>query len=193
MRATAFAPRTLVFALLLLAACQPAAPSGGAAPAKPAAGAAGSAPAAANAPAAAPAAKPGGGDVTIGVTLELSGPASVFGQPHQDVMRLIVARVNGQGGVNGQQVKLVVYDNESSETKSLVTVKRLAEEDNALVILGAAQTPTTMSFVTYANNEAQVPIISMGSSNAIVEPPAERHWIFKTPANTRQVATQVVR
>lgn len=92
----------------------------------------------------------------------------------------------------GDQVALVVYDNESNETKSLVLAKRLVEQDGVVGIVGAGTTPTTMPIVPYVLR-ARVPLISTGSGDAIVTPPGQRRWVFKTAPNASDVAAKVVR
>jgi branched-chain amino acid transport system substrate-binding protein len=139
----------------------------------------------------APSAAQPGPDIVIGVNLELSGPASVWGQPELNAITLLVDSVNAKGGINGSMLKIIAYDNESNEGKSLVNVKRLIEEDKVIAVVGAGTTPATMSTLPAAT-ESQVPMISIGSSNAIVEPVQERKWIFKTPSNSRDVARRMI-
>lgn len=182
----------LVGACLWLVACGPtASPGGGAAAGKPAASSPATSPPASSA-SPAPAAKPSGGELRIGVNLELSGPASVWGQPQLNALQLLADDINARGGINGQQIRLIAYDNESNESKSLVVTKRLVEEDRVLAVIGGGTTPTTMPIVPYAN-EQEVPVVSIGSANAIIEPIQERRWIFKTPSNTRDIVTRMLR
>lgn len=131
------------------------------------------------------------GAARLGVVLELSGPASIWGQPQRDSVQMLADDVNAKGGVRGQKVELVVYDNESKETNSLVLAKRLVEQDRVVGIIGAGTTPTTMPMVPYVT-QAEVPLISMGSSDAIIKPPEQRRWAFKTPNNTSDVVARVL-
>jgi branched-chain amino acid transport system substrate-binding protein len=199
----------LVSSLLLLAACQPApaaaptaAPAKPTEAAKPAASPAGppaaspgaspaASPAAAQPAAPAPVAK-ASGELLIGVNLELSGPASVWGQPQLDALNLLADKINARGGANGLQIKLISYDNESNEARSLVVARRLIEEDRVHALIGGGTTPTTMPVVPVAN-ESKVPMVSIGSANAIIEPVGERQWVFKTPSNTRDIVTRMLK
>jgi branched-chain amino acid transport system substrate-binding protein len=58
-------------------------------------------------------------------------------------------------------------------------------------LIGGGTTPTTMPMVPVAN-ESRVPMISIGSADAIVEPVAERQWVFKTPSNTGTVVARLL-
>ena len=132
-----------------------------------------------------------GGPYRIGAVLELSGPASIWGRPQRESIQMVVDDVNAKGGIGGRKVELIVYDNESKETNSLVLAKRLVEQDGVLGIIGAGTTPTTMPMIPYVT-QAKVPLVSMGSADVIITPPAERRWIFKTPNNTSDVVTKML-
>jgi branched-chain amino acid transport system substrate-binding protein len=131
------------------------------------------------------------GEVKVGVNLELSGPASVWGQPQLNAVRLLAEQINAAGGAGGWKIKLVEYDNKSNETESLVVTRRLIEQDGVAAIIGGGTTPTTMPLIPVVT-EAGVPLVSIGSSNAIVEPVSERKWVFKTPSNSRDIATRML-
>ena len=49
-------------------------------------------------------------EIKIGAVLSVTGPASFLGDPEKKTLEMYVADINAKGGVNGQQVKLFVYD-----------------------------------------------------------------------------------
>ncbi len=132
-----------------------------------------------------------GGSFKLGAVLELSGPASIWGGPQRNSIVMLAEEINAKGGVKGTPIELVVYDNESKETNSLVLAKRLVEQDGVLGIIGAGTTPTTMPMIPYVTQQ-EVPLISMGSSDRIINPPNERRWVFKTPNNTSDVVAKML-
>lgn len=123
--------------------------------------------------------------------LELSGPASVFVRSQRESIEMALDDLNARRAP-GERVALVVYDNESNETKSLVLAKRLVEQDGVVGIVGAGTTPTTMPLVPYVMR-AGVPLVSTGSGDVIVTPSEQRRWVFKTAPNASDVAAKVVR
>ena len=127
----------------------------------------------------------------VGVNLELTGASSVWGVPQKNAIEMFVKNLNAKGGINGVPIELVVYDNESSETQSLVVTKKLVENDKVLAIIGGGTTPTTMSIVPYANQQ-KVPVVSVGSGDGISSPVSERPWIFKTPSNNADISKRIV-
>jgi branched-chain amino acid transport system substrate-binding protein len=130
-------------------------------------------------------------DVRLGAVLELSGAASIWGRPQRESLQLVVDEVNARGGLGGRRLDLVVYDNESNETKSLVLAKRLAEQDGVVAVIGAGTTPTTMPMIPYVT-QAGVPLVSMGSADVIVTPAAQRRWVFKTASNASDIAAKML-
>lgn len=126
----------------------------------------------------------------IGVNLELTGPSSVWGEPQLHAIELLVDQVNQSGGINGTPIQLIKYDNQSKETESLVVTKKLVEQDQVLAIIGAGATPTTMPLVPYVNQQ-KVPLVSVGSGDAIASPASERKWVFKTPVSNESISKKI--
>ncbi len=126
----------------------------------------------------------------IGINLELTGGASVWGVPQKNAVEMLVEELNQKGGINGVPIELVVYDNESSETQSLVVTKKLVEQDKVLAVIGGGTTPTTMPIVPYMNQQ-KVTLVSVGSGDGIVEPASERPYIFKTPSNNNDISNSI--
>jgi branched-chain amino acid transport system substrate-binding protein len=132
---------------------------------------------------------PGGADgpIKIGVNIELSGPAAVQGSAYKNAVELVADQVNAEGILGGRKLELVIRDNKSDPTEALQVAKGLIENDDVVAMVGGGSSPTTLSLVDYVES-AGVPTISMGSSGAIVSPPQERTFVFKTPANSGLVA-----
>jgi branched-chain amino acid transport system substrate-binding protein len=123
------------------------------------------------------------GAIKIGVNIELSGPAAVQGTAYRNAVELVAERINEEGLLDGRKIELVIRDNKSDPTESLQVSKGMVENENVAAIVGGGSSPTTLSMVDYVES-AGVPIVSMGSSDAIVTPPEDRSWVFKTPAGT---------
>jgi branched-chain amino acid transport system substrate-binding protein len=49
-------------------------------------------------------------EIKIGSVLSVTGPASFLGDPEKKTLEMYVAEINAQGGVNGEQIKLFIYD-----------------------------------------------------------------------------------
>jgi branched-chain amino acid transport system substrate-binding protein len=121
----------------------------------------------------------------VGAVFSITGPGSSLGIPERDTARMIEADVNAKGGVKGPDgkmhpLKLVIYDDASDETKAVLAVKRLIDEDKVSAIVGTTLSGTSLAILDTVQ-KAEVPLVSCAAAAKIVEPVAERKWVFKTP------------
>lgn len=134
--------------------------------------------------------------IKIGVDIEKSGPAAVQGKAYERAVRLVAGQINADGGVQvgdeKKKIKLIIRDNKSDPAESLTVAKSLIGNDHVTAIVGGGSSPTTMSIVDTVERK-KVPLVSMGSSTAIVNPIAERRYVFKTPGNTNVVADMMMK
>lgn len=125
-------------------------------------------------------------DVTVGVTLSLTGPAASLGIPEKNTITLLPTTIAGQ------KVNYIVLDDESDTTKTVRNTKKLISEDKADVIIGSSTSPTSLAMIDSVG-EAQVPMISLAASTRIVEPvDQKRRWVFKSTQNDAMMAGAVV-
>ena len=118
--------------------------------------------------AAAPArAQGGGGPFRVGIIASGTGPVSFLGDPFIKSVRLRVEQINSAGGINGRQVQLFAYDDESSPDKALTFAKKLITEDKVAVILGPSLSSTTRAILPTIE-AAKVPVLY---NTPINEPP----------------------
>ena len=117
-------------------------------------------------------------DVKIGSVLSITGPASFLGDPEKKTLEMYVADINAQGGVNGQQIKLFIYDDGGDPNKARTFATRLVEEDKVDAVLGGSITGTTMA-MRGIYEDAEIPFIALAGAAEIVVP--VRKWVFKTP------------
>ena len=123
----------------------------------------------------------GAGEVyKIGAVFAVTGFNSPLGTPEKQTVEMLEAQINAAGGINGIPVDIIVYDTESDETKCVTAVKRLIEEDNVLAIVGPSSSGESLAILDTITDD-EIPLISCAASSKIVEPVAERYWVFKTP------------
>lgn len=124
----------------------------------------------------------------IGVVLDITGGAAAMGVAERNTLRLLADELNAKGGIDGHLVELIIYDNESNETKAVLATKKLIEDDKVLAIIGGAQSPTSLPMADLAE-KAGVPTIAMGSSPAIIQ---DKKWVFKTPPTDNVLSRPLV-
>jgi branched-chain amino acid transport system substrate-binding protein len=121
----------------------------------------------------------------IGAIFSITGPGSSLGIPERDTALMIESEVNARGGIKAPDgrlhpIKLVIYDDGSDETKAVLAAKKLIDEDRVAAIIGTTLSGTSLAILDTVQ-KAEVPMVSCAAAIKIVEPAAERKWIFKTP------------
>jgi branched-chain amino acid transport system substrate-binding protein len=127
-------------------------------------------------------------DIKIGAVLSVTGPASFLGEPEDKTLRMYVEEINAKGGVNGEKLSLVVYDDGGDANKARTFATRLVEEDKVIAMVGGTTTGTTMAMVPVFE-DAQIPFISLAGAVVIVEP--VKKWVFKTPHTDRMACEKI--
>ncbi len=128
------------------------------------------------------------GTIKIGSFLAVTGPASFLGDPEKKTLELYVDKINKEGGVNGKQLELTLYDTGLSAKQAITFVKRLINEDKVDLIVGGTTTGETMAVLKEVT-KAGIPFISLAGASVIVQPP--KKWVFKTP-HTDAMAVDMV-
>jgi branched-chain amino acid transport system substrate-binding protein len=126
--------------------------------------------------------------VRLGAVLSVTGPASFLGDPEKKTLEMYVDEINAKGGVNGQKLQLVVYDDGADANAARTFATRLVEEDKVVAMVGGTTTGATLAMIPVFE-EAQIPLISLAGAIQIVEP--VRKWVFKTP-HTDKMACQKI-
>lgn len=124
--------------------------------------------------------------IKVGAVFDITGAGSALGVPAENSLRMLIEKVNAEGGINGIPLEVVILNNESVEDKSVLAFNKLVYENNVLAVAGASQSGTTMAMVPAAT-EAEVPLVSAAAAISIIEPQPERRWIFKVAPNDTHV------
>lgn len=127
-------------------------------------------------------------DIRIGVTLSETGPASFLGDPEAKTLRMLVDEVNAAGGINGEQIDLVMYDDAGDPNRARTFATRLIEDDEVVAIIGGTTTGTTLAIMPMVD-EAEIPFISMAGAIQIIDP--VQPFTFKTPHTDRMACARI--
>ncbi len=126
----------------------------------------------------------------VGAVFSVTGRTSFLGEPEKKTAVMIAEAINKVGGINGHPLELVIYDDESDETKAVLAVKRLIKKDKVPVIIGPSLSGNTLAVVKIVN-DAKVPLVSCAASNKIVTPVVDRKWVFKVPQSDTHAVEKI--
>jgi branched-chain amino acid transport system substrate-binding protein len=130
--------------------------------------------------------------INIGAVLDISGPSSSLGIPERDTLQMLTDQLNEKGGINGRKIKLVILDNKSDETESVLAVKKLIDTEKVVAIIGSSASGTSLAMIDTVQKEG-VPLISLATNSKIVEPVADRKWVFKMAQSDAIVAKNMIK
>jgi len=133
-------------------------------------------------------ASPVSAQIKIGAVLSVTGPASFLGDPEKKTLEIYVNEINAKGGVNGQKLQLIVYDDAANADTARTFATRLVEEDKVVAVVGGSTTGSTLAMIPVFE-EAQIPFISLAGAVQIIEP--VRKWVFKTPHTDRMACEKI--
>jgi len=138
-----------------------------------------------------------GAPYKIGFMAAITGKASSLGEPERDAAVMLQKQLDESGGVIGPDgvihpIKILIYDSEGSGDVSIPIAKKLITDEKVVALIGDSTSPVSMALVPVLQ-EAETPLISMASSSAIVEPVAERKWVFKTAQSNKHTEPTQVR
>lgn len=122
-------------------------------------------------------------DITIGVVMPLTGPASGLGIPTKNGFDL------WPDTIGGEKVKLIVLDDASDPTQASKNARRLITEDKVDVIIGSSATPAAMAMAEVAAEGQTVQL----ASSPVVLPEGKGTWTFRLPQSSAVMASGVVR
>ena len=127
-------------------------------------------------------------DIKIGATISETGPASFLGDPEAKTLKLLVEEINAAGGVNGEKLELVIYDDGADPNKARTFATRLVEDDEVVAVIGGTTTGTSMAIISVFE-DAEVPFISLAGAIEIIDP--VRPYTFKTPHTDRMACAKI--
>src|SRR5574337_416835 len=134
------------------------------------------------------AALPASAQIKVGAVLSVTGPASFLGDPEKRTLELYVDEINAKGGVNGQKLQLVIYDDAGNADNARTFATRLVEEDKIVAMVGGTTTGSTLAMIQIFE-DAKIPFISLAGAIQIVEP--VRKWVFKTPHTDKMACEKI--
>ncbi|MES2069496.1 MAG: ABC transporter substrate-binding protein [Pseudomonadota bacterium] len=121
-------------------------------------------------------------EITIGVSLPLTGPASGLGIPTR----------NGVGmwpdSIAGEKLKVIILDDASDATQSNKNARRFISEDKVDVIVGSTATPASIALSDVAAEGQTVQI----STSPVELPEGKGAWTFRVAQSTTLMAGAII-
>jgi branched-chain amino acid transport system substrate-binding protein len=121
-------------------------------------------------------------DITIGVALPLTGPASGLGIPINNQIKLWPATIAGE------KIKVIVLDDATDPTNGVKIATRFVTDDKVDIIMGSVATPVAIPMAGVA---AEAQTVQLSFSPAVL-PPGKDMWTFRMPQSNAVMAHSMV-
>lgn len=121
-------------------------------------------------------------DITIGVSIPLTGPTSALGIPSKNGIDLWPKTIAGE------KLNVIILDDATDPTVGVKNARRFVTEDKVDVIIGSAATPIAIAMSDVAA-EAQTVQLTL---SPIELPEGKGGWSFRLPQSTAVMAIPIV-
>jgi branched-chain amino acid transport system substrate-binding protein len=121
-------------------------------------------------------------DVTIGVSLPLTGPTSALGIPSKNGIALWPKEVAGE------KLNVIILDDATDPSLGVKNARRYLTEDKVDLILGSAATPIAAAMADVAAEGKTVQL----ALSPVALPPGKDAWTFRMPQSTAVMAIPIV-
>lgn len=121
-------------------------------------------------------------DVTIGVSLPLTGPTSALGIPIKNSIAMWPT------SIGGEKLNVIILDDATDPTNATKNARRLVAEDKVDILLGSAATPTANSVAAVAAETGTMHLTFAPIDVATNKAP----WSYNTPQSTLVMSHAIV-
>lgn len=105
----------------------------------------------------------GGSDLTVAVILPLTGASAKTAEQMENAAELAVEQVNADGGVDGKDIKIKVYDDKLTPEGATKEAQRAITRDRAVAIVGAQSSGEALAIREVAER-SKIPFITSSAT-----------------------------
>jgi len=135
--------------------------------------------------------KSGDGVFKIGLPMVLSSSVgSNMGINIRDGVQLAVDEINENGGLNGEELELLIYDTQGSPEEAVRVVTKLAQEDDVDLIVGPMFSGECSAAGSFANNY-KVPMMAIGTSASFMK--EDWPYVYRATVNNSRAVPSTVK
>ncbi len=116
-------------------------------------------------------------EIQVGMSSALSGASQAQGREMKLGIDTYFHKINKEGGVNGNTLRLIAYDDGNGPDKTASNMRKLIHEDKVLAVLGNVGSPTSEVAAHIANEEKILLFGARTGADALRKTPPDRYVI----------------
>jgi len=129
----------------------------------------------------------------IGASLPITGPTAWAAESIRMGAETAIAEINAAGGVLGQELSFVTYDDAGQPPRGVDNARRIAESDNCIAMFGGWHSGVALAVVEPVH-EAEMPYIAVISAGSrITENDRDPNFVFRVSMFDQWQALALVR
>jgi branched-chain amino acid transport system substrate-binding protein len=121
-------------------------------------------------------------DLSVGISLPLTGPANGLGIPMQNYIKL------WPDSVAGEKLKVILLDDASDPTRAVQNARRFVTEDKVDIVMGSS---VTVNAVAMSETVAESKTVQLMFSPAVLQA-GKDSWAFRLPQGNAVMAHAVI-
>ncbi|MBZ5486155.1 ABC transporter substrate-binding protein [Halomonas aquamarina] len=130
-------------------------------------------------------------DLKFAIVAPQTGGAALMGMEMQQGISTYFAEVNAQGGVNGQPLTLVPFDDQYDPLKAARHTREVAADTSILASIGNVGTPTAAVTVPIHNDEQMLLFGAFTGAGLLRRSPPDRYVINYRASYAEETATMI--
>ncbi|MDN5842269.1 MAG: ABC transporter substrate-binding protein [Alcaligenaceae bacterium] len=131
-------------------------------------------------------ATPSAAQVKIGVVASATGPTALVGIPQKNTVPLLPAKAGDL------DIQYIALDDASDPTQTVITFKKLINEEKVDALIGPTGSPNAMSVLQFAAESGTPMLAPVGAASIVLPMTPQKKWAFKTTQNTGIIARALV-
>jgi branched-chain amino acid transport system substrate-binding protein len=130
--------------------------------------------------------------VKIGLLADKTGPLAAYGYAHERVANAVVKKINSEGGIAGQPIRLFVVDTESNASVATLKMRQLIESDDVDFVVGANTDEVILSVAPIAK-ELKTVYFPTGTGASFAVPGKGSRYLFDFNTDVQQETLYVAK
>ncbi|MCZ4279966.1 ABC transporter substrate-binding protein [Kiloniella laminariae] len=131
------------------------------------------------------------GEIKLGMSTALSGPAADLGQNMYLGVRIGLAEQNEKGGIQGKKLRLVALDDGYEPVRTVPNIHGLISEEKVLAIIGNVGTPTAIAALPIVNDAKVLFFAPFTGAGGLRRTPPDRYVINYRASYAQETSAMV--